>query len=155
MLASTFQKNLKKLNKNLKIWCGDDRTKPAGIYHTVDGEYEEICGIEKNFVPEYSEYSAQGKMLKGGWRRVLKILLAKKLIDRRESYKYFGHWHEHREPTNTIEQSQVDKAIADMESRKRYHGKIESPLNPGQMIDNYVYNTDDVVDIGRMVRKQK
>lgn len=118
------------------------------------GEYTELCGVAKNFVPEYSEYNAQGKMTKGGWRRVLKILIEKKLVDRRQSYKYFGHWDEHREPTHTVELSQVDKALIDMESRKRYTGKIESPLNPGQMIDNYAYDTDDIVDIGRMIQKQ-
>jgi hypothetical protein len=155
MLASTFQKNLKKLNPSLKIYCGDNKHLPAGIYHIVAGEYEEICGVEKNEVPEYSEYNSFGKMIKGGWRRVLQILIAKKLIDRRRSYAYFGHWDEHSKPSYTVEQTEVDKAIADMESRKRYTGKIESPLNPGQMVDNWVSRTDDVVDIGRMIRKQK
>lgn len=155
MLASTFQKNLKKLSPKLRIYCGDDKTKPAGIYHIVRGEYEEICGIEKNFVPEYSEYNLYGKMVKGGWRRALKILLQMKLIDRRRSYKYFGHWDEHTEPSLTIEKQEVDKAIIDMESRKRYTGKIESPLNPGQMVDNWVTRTDDIVGIGRMIRNKQ
>lgn len=119
------------------------------------GEYTEICGIEKNDVPEFSEYNKYGKMLKGGWRRALKLLLSLKLIDRHRSYKYFGHWDEHREPTYTVEQTEVDKAIAEIDERRVYMGKIESPLNPGQMVDNWVHRTDDVVEVGRLIKTDK
>ena len=55
-----------------------------------NGEFVEICGIDKNFVPEKRELWADGRIRKGGWRRVLKILIQRKLVDRRYAEKIFG-----------------------------------------------------------------
>ena len=91
MLAGTFQSKLRKLNPRLRIYAGNtDSSWPAGIYHVVRGEYTEICGIDKNVVPEHPTRMPNGALLKGGWRRALKILLKKGLIDRHEAQKEFS-----------------------------------------------------------------
>ena len=94
MLAGDFERKLRKLNKKLRIFCGDWDTRPAGIFHVVRGEYTEICGIDKNYVPEYSIMAPHGAHIKGGWRRALRILIRKGLIDRRQAERVFNtHLH--------------------------------------------------------------
>jgi len=90
MLSGEFERKLRRLNSNLRIFCGDDNSKPAGIYHVVHGEYTEICGCDKNFVPEYPWYNPDGSIYRGGWRRALKILINKDFIDRKEAEKIFN-----------------------------------------------------------------
>lgn len=89
MLAGTFQSKLRRLNSNLRIYCGDNSARPAGIFHVVRGEYTELCGVDKNEVPEHSIFDANGAHIKGGWRRALKILIKMGLVDRRSAQKVF------------------------------------------------------------------
>ena len=89
MLAGDFQKNLRKLNPKIRIYCGDWDTRPTGIYHIVNGEYTEICGIDKHYIPERSIKAPHGAHIKGGWRRALRILINQGLVDRRKAEKLF------------------------------------------------------------------
>ena len=89
MLAGDFQRKLKKLNRNLKIFCGDWDTRPAGIFHVVKGEYTELCGIDKHYIPENSIMAPHGAHIKGGWRRALRILIRAGLIDRKAAEALF------------------------------------------------------------------
>lgn len=89
MLAGDFQRKLRKLNPRLHIYSRGYNDWPAGIFHVVGGEYTEICGIDKNIVPEYSVYKETGAHYKGGWRRALKLLIKQGLIDRRNAEKLF------------------------------------------------------------------
>lgn len=90
MLAGDFQKKLRKLNPRLRIYAGNsDPSWPAGIYHVVRGEYTEICGIDKNIVPEHSVRAENGAHIRGGWRRALKILIKQGFIDRLSAQKVF------------------------------------------------------------------
>lgn len=91
MEPGVVQRKLYKLSKGrVRIYCGDDKTKPAGVYYVQNGEYIEICSIDKNMVPEHVERRLDGSIRKGGWRRVLRILIQRKLIDRREAERSFG-----------------------------------------------------------------
>jgi hypothetical protein len=90
MMASDFQQKLRKLNRKLHIYCGDDVTKPAGIYFVENGEYMDVCGIDKNWVPEYQERYADGRIKKGGWRRALRILIKRRLVDRFHAERVFS-----------------------------------------------------------------
>lgn len=89
MLAGDFERKLRKLNKKLRIFCGDNDARPAGIFQVIRGEYTEICGIDKNYVPEHSIRAPHGAHIKGGWRRALKILIKQGLIDRSKAEKVF------------------------------------------------------------------
>lgn len=153
MLASTFQRNLKKLNPKLKIYCGSMDHRPAGLWFMDKQEVHEICGVDKNYIMEWPSYDKYGKMVKGGWHRVLKMLVGLKLIDRRKSYGLFGHWDEHREPYHKFNKKPVDAAIEQLESSVTNYRTIKSPLND-QDVTVPVYNKDDVYDIGRMVAKE-
>lgn len=154
MLASDFQKKLRKLNSKLHIYCGDNPAKPAGVYIiNKAGEYEELCGVPKNYINEWPTYDAYGKMTRGGWNRVLRLLVYKKMADRQRTYKYFGRWDEHREPPITTELKPLDNAISQLNKSAVSYKEIVSPLD-GSKVTVPVYNNDDVYDVGRMVKKQ-
>lgn len=151
MLPGEFYRALKKLNKNLQIYCGDDNSKAAGLWMWYEGEIRELCGVDKGNIKEWPTYSAQGKMLKGGWHRVIKMLVETKLVDRRKSYKYFGNWELHREPPQIFLQEPIDAAIEDL--KPVAFKLIENPLT-GKRETVPVYNNDEIVDIGRMIANQ-
>lgn len=159
MTLSCFEQKLKKLNRNISIYQAGDMTRPAGIWVMVPtyegGEYEELCGIEKHSLREFPTYSKTGKMLTGGWHRVLYLLCAKGYINRHESVKYFGTWYVHREPFQIFEKSAVDQAVDYLYNHPVDSKRIEDPLNPGQYIEVPVYSKDDTVDIGRMIANSR
>lgn len=75
--TGAFYRNLKKLNPNLRICSFDDNGKLAGLFiRNHDGEeYFDICGVDKQFVPEYTQWDAQNHIVKSGWRRVYFMLV--------------------------------------------------------------------------------
>jgi len=89
MFASDFAIRLKKLNPHLRIYCGDDKSRPASLYHIVNNEEETICGIDKSEVPERPIYDEQGHILKSGWIRVLNILIKKGFTSKKRAEKIF------------------------------------------------------------------
>lgn len=155
MTLGELERRLKRLNKNISVYRGLDDTRPAGIWIMVPtwegGEYEEVCGIEKWNVKEFPTYTAQGKMLTGGWHRALGMLVGKGFVNRHESYKQFGHWDSHREPFIVFEQNLIDRAVKQLSPVA--FKKAISPLDDKTEIEIPIYNTDDTVDIGRMIAK--
>ena len=89
MLSGEFQRKIRQLNKDLRIWCGDKDHLPAGLFRMVRGEWETICGVDKNWVPEHTEFHPDGKIKKSGWRRVLRILIRQGLVERYRAEKVF------------------------------------------------------------------
>lgn len=89
MLSGDFQAKLRKVNKDLRIFAGQDDSKPAGIYHKNDPEVS-LCGIDKNWIPEWPLINEKGKYLKGGWRRALRALIQQGQIDRRRTERVFA-----------------------------------------------------------------
>lgn len=156
MTLRELERRLRSLNKNISIYATANESRPAGVWAMVPtyegGEYQEMCGVEKYDVQEFPSYSPQGKMLKGGWHRVLTMLVGKGLIKRHESYKYFGHWDTHREPFIIFDKSNVDAAISQLTPIA--YRKIVSPLDDKTLVDVPVYDNDDAVDIGRMIAKE-
>ena len=91
MLSGEFERKLYKLNPKLRVFCSDNIYTPAGIFLlTSNGEYEDICGIDKNYVPEHSEFNPNGTHRKGGWRRALRLLINRRLIDRWQAQRVFN-----------------------------------------------------------------
>ena len=99
MLAGDFVRKLRILNPELRIACGNDDSKPAGIFW-VDrtGTDQSVCGIDKNYIPEWIVWNDDGSIRKGGWRRALKILIDRKLVDRRKAESVFGVDLTYRQP---------------------------------------------------------
>jgi hypothetical protein len=158
MQTHELERKLRKLNPKLHIHYGVLDNRPASLWYDAPGwqgsEVEELCGIPKDNVPEWSVMSPSGKMLKGGWNRVLKLLVSKGLINRYESYKYFEHWDTHRYPGHFVEATTLDAAIKDIEENRTIMKRIENPLCKGEMIDVKTYRKDDIVDIGRLVKEK-
>ena len=159
MTLGEFESKLKKLNRNIRVYQAGDITRPAGVAVMIPtwtgGEYEELCGIEKHSLREFPTYSKTGKMLTGGWHRVLYLLCAKGYINRTRSRKYFGSWDSHHEPFQVFEKSGIDQAIDYLYSHPVDTRQIEDPLNPGRMIEVPIYRKDETVDIGRMIAKSR
>lgn len=136
MMSSDFQKALKEMNSRLSIFCGDDDSKPAGIWYLQkNGEYQPISGIDKNWVPEYSEFDKKGHRIVGGWRRVLRELIARKLITLAQTRKRFGYWNERPEKIWTPEPDKILKELQNHEGD--------------------VWKKDDIVDVGREIAKTR
>lgn len=151
MMASDFYIKIRKLNSRLRISAGDDASRPAALWMYKDGEVMDICGVDKHWINEFPTYDRYGKMIKGGWNRILVTLIGLKLIDKQHSYEIFGNWELHREVPYTTELKPLDYAVSQM--RVVDHREIESPLD-GQKITVPVYDKDEVYDIGKMVKKQ-
>lgn len=93
MLAGEFERRLRRLNRKLHIFCGNNPRTPAGIWLENPAEpdgYEQICGIDKQWVPEHSMWNEDGSLFKGGWRRVLRYLIQRRIIDRKYAEKVFS-----------------------------------------------------------------
>lgn len=105
MLSGDFERKLRRLNRKLRIFCGDNDQRPAGIFHVVRGEFVEICGIDKNQVPERSILAPNGSHIKGGWRRALRILMKQGLIDRAKAEKLFRTRLHYPTPRNKVKRN--------------------------------------------------
>lgn len=136
MLSGTFQKYIKRLNPELKIACGNDNTKPAGLFLYKFGEEINICGIDKNFIPEHSIFDDYGHMIKSGWRRPITILISLKLVNRKQAENLFSTKFDKLERKHFSIISAINKALNDAETRKI----------------NNKFRTDDIVDIGGMIK---
>lgn len=90
MLASDFQRKLRKLNPELHIFCGDNDSRLAGIFHVVGGEYKDLIGIDKNYIPEWPQVDEMGRIVKSGWRRVMRHLIEAGFVDRRRAERVFS-----------------------------------------------------------------
>lgn len=156
MLAGDFQHKLKKLNKNLQIISGDEKY-PAGLYLMFYGEPVHICGVDRNIIPERTISDGKGHIVKSGWIRVLKILIAKQFIDpnkasslfgigRDELYKGYRHIEIAKDPTY---QALEEITKRRMEQKDGYVVDKQGEVKP-------VYTRQDFMDWGevrKLVRK--
>lgn len=158
MLSGDFARNLKKLNPNLRIYCGDDANRPATLYYSKYNmgfeqdpeDYIEICGVDKNYLPEDPITDGRSHIVKGGWRRVLNFLIARKLVDKQKAEKLFqtGFDRAAMMPIDS-DSDPILRAIKDAQNRGRGLMKI----GDGEQATHY--RRDDMMDIGRMIHKQK
>lgn len=99
MYAGEFLKRLRTLNSALRVCSFGDNSHLAGLYYIdKQGEYSDICGVDKNWVPEYSEWDDKGHIVVSGWRRVYLMLLQLKLTSRDKIRKvcpgFFLHYNQ-------------------------------------------------------------
>lgn len=74
--TSLFLSCLKRLNSGLRVYSSENSFRLAGLYRIdITGNYESICGVDKNYVPAYATFDNGGHVIKSGWRRVFWILL--------------------------------------------------------------------------------
>lgn len=76
MYPGEFYKCVKQLNPKLRI-CAFDSGHAAGLYFIDPREgWISICGVDKGYVPVCTTVDEVGHILKSGWVRVVRILLA-------------------------------------------------------------------------------
>ena len=138
MLSGDFIRKLKKLNRNLRIWCGNDDSKPAGLYYVDNNEYIPVCSIDKNEIPRYTIANEHNKIIKSGWQRTIRILIHHGLTTRKEAEKVFGPLDSCKVVIHK-ESDEVDR-IKELENKKRYYGEIDHNGQP-------IFNRNDVFDM--------
>ena len=151
MIPGEFLRKLQKLNKRLRVCCKDGPY-AAGLYYLENGESIDICGVDKNWVPEHTSYDTRtGYRTRSGWRRVLRILIERRLIDRRAAEKLFNTQLHYGTMTKfQLEQDPIARALA--EAKKL--GEREAIQKFGTPVDDY-YRLDDLLQIHRMRGKHK
>lgn len=97
------------MNPQLKIWCGNDDSKPAGLFHIKQGEYTEICGVDKGDIPERVIYNLDGTIHKSGWRRTLNILIKRRMIDKKKAERVFNYVYETKKTPRPYTPSATEK----------------------------------------------
>jgi hypothetical protein len=153
MLAGEFARRLKKLNPKLEVFFGSNPRLNATLYYKVWDtdrfDYITICAVDKSYVPENTVIDETNHIVKGGWRRVINILLSRKLVDRSKAERLFDtKFRSFRNlPLNPVNDP-ITRAIRDAEARGR--GRIDANGNEATHL-----RTDDLVDIARMIRKDK
>lgn len=148
MIYGIFKQKLKKLNPNLRIFenCPADQ-RPWGLYLVKKQgmEIEHICGVNPigGMIYELTERRWDGYILRQGWRRVLKILIAKKLVDKRKVEQVFStSFDGNRGRGLHIQKDPLTLAMQD--AKKRGYDKTG--------VEGYV-EIDDLVDIHRWREK--
>lgn len=161
MLSGDFARKLKQLNKNLRISCGDDPKRAACLYYSVynmgvdedETDYVEICGIDKNEVPEWLILDETNHIVKSGWRRVLNILISRKLVDKRKAENLFRTSFDKavRIPINR----DTDPILTAIRQAEEMNLMRKAASRLPADVAKKTYRTDDLMDIGRMIHKQK
>lgn len=77
LYTADFYKCLKQLNPQLRICSLENSPHAAGLYFIDDREgWISICGVDKDYVPVATTVDEVGHIIKSGWFRVIRILLA-------------------------------------------------------------------------------
>ena len=75
-----FYRCIQQLNSKLRICSIDGSGHAAGLYFIDDREgYISVCGVDKGYVPVATTVDEVGHILKSGWVRVVRLLLARGL----------------------------------------------------------------------------
>lgn len=135
MMSGDFQLKLRKCNRKLRIHCGDNPNRPAAIYDPADAEIA-LVGIDKSLVPEFPVYNENGRMVKGGWRRAIEVLIKAGYVEKKRAEKVFGTEFNSRGPKPVFAENQIMKAVDEVRS----HEKV---------------NKLDLQDVAEMIRAEK
>src|ERR1700682_1118360 len=99
MQPGEFQRCIRQLNPKLRICCFDNSPHAAGLYYVDPREgWISVCGVDKGWVPVTTTVDEVGHILKSGWVRVVKLLLAQGLTTRRQVQKVWPGFFESRIP---------------------------------------------------------
>lgn len=140
MNLGDFKRKIQRLNPKLRI-IARDTGKPAGINLLVEGEYVNICSIDKGEIPKESIRDSAGHYIKGGWRRAIKILIDKRLIDRRKAEQIFGCGMLAPNPQWSAEKDAVWQEIKELKEKRRRQNKG--------------FSRTDILDMASIIRSSK
>lgn len=137
LLAGEFERLLRRLNPDLRVYCGNDDHRPAGLYLLKNGQIEELGGVDKNFVPDQTILDKTGRIVKKGWRAVLMNLVARRLVRYEDAVKAMPELRFRVAPTVVEkEEREIDKAVRHFKEKRP-----EGTHGP-------VYTRKDLMEIG-------
>lgn len=138
--TGAFYRQIKVLNPKLRICSFDGSDKLAGLYYVDREGYQDICGVDKQYVPEYTEWDSAGHIVKSGWRRVFMTLLQMKMTTpgkiRKVCPGFFLHW----------SQAMVD------EDRKVQIAGDPIAKKLAAFADKEVLSADDILEVSADIR---
>lgn len=144
MLLGELMRKLKRLNRHLRVYAKDSPY-AAGIYVVKNGEFEHICGVDKGDVPEHMQRWTNGLIRKSGWRRVLRILIQNRYVDRFAAQRLFNtHFNYVPLKRTRIEADKLEKWKQEALQR----GQEAAIRRYGRPVENYM-ELDDFLDIAR------
>lgn len=81
-LAGEFQRLLRRLNPDLRVYCGDADNRPAGLVLVRGDSVRELCGVDKGMIPDQTIIAENGQIIKKGWRAVFSLLIRERLVSK-------------------------------------------------------------------------
>lgn len=86
--TGTWLRALRVLNPKLRVCSFENSNRLAGLYLIAkNGEWEDICGVDKKEVSAYATFDNGGHVIKSGWRRVIWILFGNNYTTRQQINK--------------------------------------------------------------------
>lgn len=100
MIQLTWYRKLKALNARLDVCQFENSSHLPGLYYRQpNGELLDICATDVGAVPAMPVYNSAGYLTKSGYRRVISMLLALKLVTKDKVKKIMGNgYFEHHYP---------------------------------------------------------
>lgn len=137
LLSGEFERILRRLNPDLRVYCGNDGHRPAGLYLVKNGQIEELGGVDKNFVPDQTILDKTGRIVKKGWRAVVLNLVSRRLVRYADAVRALPELRVRVQPTiQEKEDREIDKAVRHFKERRP-----EGKHGP-------VYTRKDLMEIG-------
>lgn len=124
MFQHTWLQKLHQLNSKLRVCQFESSNHLPGIYYVDSREgITDICATDIGWVPPYSQFTPDGRMIKSGYRRIIFILLHLKLVTKDKIRSLWPSFFEQRMPELSSAQStSLHQRWAEMmaEERKRF-----------------------------------
>lgn len=93
MSTGSFYRCLRSLNSKLRVCSLEGSNHAAGLYFVDPKEgWTNVCGVDKEWVPVTTTVDGVGHILKSGWVRVVRILLARGLTTRAKVQKVWPNF---------------------------------------------------------------
>jgi hypothetical protein len=125
MMQHVWYKKLRQLNEKLRVCQFDNSNNLPGVYYVDDREgIVDLCATDKGWVPAYPEFSADGRLIKSGYRRVVLCLIHQKLTTKEKVRQLWPSFFEQRRPElSNVQTASVHQRWSEMmkEERKRFN----------------------------------
>ena len=116
MILGTLERKLKTLNSRIRVYSTAS-IPISGVYIASPNlcELEHIGGVDRDNPQEHVSYNTDGSIRRGGWRRILKVLVERGLVDRYKAERLFQT---HLEYKRSHKPRAKDKALGTLGGHK-------------------------------------
>jgi len=145
LTTAVFVRALKKLNGKLRVCAFENESRLAGLYLiNKQDEWEDICGVDKKYVPAYAAFDSGGHVVKSGWRRVFWILLSHGYTSRERVRRVCGGFFDGRA-------CRADRFVGGNPGDPIQNKLMKYGLESLEKNDNAL-TTDQILDVAEMIR---